>query len=295
MTVITKTLEPGIYEDVPFSDYLAWDALSNSKLSLMAKSPRHFKLGFCKEPTPAMQLGQLYHCGVLEPLAFAGRYAICPDFHLYAENSTTEGVHTTSKNTKFVKNSVREFVAMAEGREVVSKEWYEDTVALVRELTLNEDARRILNDPGPRELSIVWEEYGILCKARIDKIAHGIIADLKSTAAIDGFQNAIGRFGYHRQLAHYQAGWKELTGDTLEPWLIAVESSEPFAVQAAPLHEESIAVGRSDRRRLMDNLLECLESNRWPPMANPKHWNVPAWAMEQTPVELVLNGETIEV
>ncbi len=287
--------EEGIYEDIPFSDYLSWDAISNSRLSLMAKSPRHFKLGFCKEPTPAMQLGQLYHCGVLEPLAFAGRYAICPNFHTHPENCTAAGVPSNSTATKYVKDKVREFTALADGREVVTKEWYDNTLALVKELTLNDDAKRIMNDPGPRELSIVWEDGDILCKARIDKVAAGIIADLKSTAAIDAFSNAIGRYGYHRQMAHYQSGWKELTGDTLTPWLIAVESSAPFAVQAAPMSDEAMEIGYGERRRLMNRLRDCLEADRWPGMANPKHWNLPAWATEQESVELVFGGLTIEV
>lgn len=290
------TLEPGIYEDVPFADYLAWEAVSNSRLSLMAKSPRHYKTGFCKEPTPSMRLGQLYHCGVLEPRAFMSRYAVCPDYHLYAENSTVKGDYTTSRNTVFVKESVREFTAMAEGREVVPKDWYLQTLGVVRELALNADANRILNAEGPNELSILWDEDGILCKARFDKAAYGMaIADLKSTASLDGFTNTIGRFAYHRQMAHYQTGWKELTGDTLPAWIIAFESSEPFPVQAAPMSPESMEIGYGARRRLMDTLRDCLEADHWPPMENPKQWNVPAWCNDNSPVELLVNGQSIEV
>ncbi len=292
---MNEKLEPGIYEDVPFADYLQWDAVSNSKLSLLAKSPRHFKLGYFKEATPAMQLGQLYHCGVLEPLMFADRYAICPDYHLDAENCTATGAASRSTATKYVKDRVEEFTQLADGRDIVTKEWYRDTIELVRELNENAAANLLLNSPGHRELSIVWEEDGILCKARIDKITKSAIIDLKSTGIIEAFTKSIGRFGYHRQMAHYQAGWKELTGDTLTPWLVAVESSRPFAVQAAPLSDEAMILGRSDRSELMNTLRDCLDSGEWPGMPNPTHWNVPAWAMDQTPVELVLNGETIEV
>ncbi len=289
------TPEPGIYENIPFADYLAWDAISNSKLSLLAKSPRHFKQGFFKEPTPSMQLGSLYHCGVLEPLMFADRYAICPEFHLYAENCTANGAPSKSTATKFVKDRMDEFRELSQGREIVPREWYDDTIALVRELCANAEAHRILSDPGPRELSIIWDEGDILCKARIDKVAAGVIADLKSVADIDAFERSIGRFGYHRQMAHYQRGWKELTGDTLSPWLIAAESSRPFTILAAPLHSEAMIEGHLSRERLMDLLRDCLEENVWPGRPNPKHWNVPAWALEQQEVDLVVDGKTIEV
>lgn len=289
------TPEPGIYEDVPFADYLAWDALSNSGLSLLKKSPRHFKLGFSKEPQPYLLLGSLYHCGVLEPLAFAKRYAIVPDFHLDEENVTTGGVRTTSRATKYVKERTAEYASMCDGREIVPNEWYEQTLAVVRELSENDDARRILNGEGPRELSIIWEEDGVLCKARIDKKSRGVIADLKSTAAIDNFTNAIGRYGYHRQMAHYQAGWRELTGDTLQTWLIAVESSHPFAVQAAPMSEEAMEAGYTERRKLLDLYCECRATDNWPGMPNPKCWHVPAWAVDNEPLELVIHGKTVEV
>lgn len=290
-------MEPGIYEDVPFADYLAWDALSNSRLSLMAKSPRHYKIGFCKEPTPAMQLGSLYHCGVLEPLMFADRYAICPDYHLDAENCTTNGAASKSTATKYVKERVEEFKRITDNREIVSREWYQDTLSLVKELYANDFAREMLNDDGPREVSILWEEDGILCKARIDKVCMRLqlLMDLKSTAAIENFTNAIGRYGYHRQMAHYQRGWKELTGDTMGTALLAVESSPPFAVQAAPLSDEAMTIGRYERNCLMSSLRQCLESDEWPGMENPTHWNVPAWATEQEEVELIVGGQSIEV
>lgn len=293
----SATPEPGIYERIPFSDYLAWDAISNSRLSLLAKSPRHYQKGFCKEPTPAMQLGQLYHCGVLEPLAFSNRYAILPDYHKYAENCTADGTQSSSTQTKFVKERTREFTAMMEGREVVSREWYEQTMALVVELNANEQARQLLNDKGDNELSILWEEGDLICKARIDKVAmtHGAIVDLKSTASIEKFATSVARYGYHRQMAHYQRGWKQLTGDTLTPWLVAVESSEPFTVQAAPVSDEALEVGYSEWRQLLDTLRVCRAENHWPPMPNPAQWNLPAWYTDGEAIELTINGQTIEV
>jgi hypothetical protein len=45
----------GKFENVPFDEYLSWDAVSSTRLSRMAKSPAHYQAGF-GEPTEAMLL-----------------------------------------------------------------------------------------------------------------------------------------------------------------------------------------------------------------------------------------------
>lgn len=49
--------DPGIYLDVPFEDYLQWDAISNSKLSLANRSLAHFKAGWNDTESKALRLG----------------------------------------------------------------------------------------------------------------------------------------------------------------------------------------------------------------------------------------------
>lgn len=288
--------KPGIYEGVDFEEYLAWDAISNSRLSLFRKSPRAFKYGAALESRPYLQLGRLIHCGVLEESAFARRYAVCPDYHLDGANVTGTGERSQSKATKYVRKRVEEFSAAHEGQEIVSLEWYEATLAVVREIAANRDAYECFNGAdGRAEISIVWDEGGLLCKARLDMVNRGRLVDLKSSAGAERFANAIANYGYHRQLAHYQRGWELLAGEILDPWIVVVESSSPHVVQAARLASEALQQGHEERAELIAEWRRCQRADDWPAKDNPNQWNLPAWYGERESVELVINGKRLEV
>lgn len=287
------TPEPGIYYDVPFVDYLAWEAESNSKLSLLDISPRAYQLGRHAEPTKPMRIGSLAHCGVLEPIKFAERYAVMPDFCMDKDNCTADGRPTTSQATAYVKTKKKAFADLNPGREIVDRTWYDQTLAIVREISANEVAAKLLSNPHPAEVSIVWEERGVAMKARIDKLGDGKLIDLKTTNDASTFENAIGRYGYHRQMAHYAAGWHALTGKLMECWLVAVEPSAPHTVLAAKLSDDALSEGYAARARLLDGLEACRVANQWPPRPNPRQWELPAWASE--PIELIHNQQEVSV
>jgi hypothetical protein len=281
--VNTNTPDPGIYHDIPFADYCGWDAVSNSRLSRFKMSPAHYLTPF-GESTPSLVFGSLVHCGRLEPLALAERYAVLPTFEQDAENLTNNGDQSNSKATKYYKSKVAEFVTANRGKEIIGRDEYQRMRKFVESIDRNERARRVFSEVGPVELSLVWEDEltGLRCKARIDKLCSeiGRMVDLKSTADLPAFPKSIARYGYHRQAAHYQRGWKTLTGDTLEPWLVAVESSEPHCVQAAPLAATAVMQGTMEVERLLVRLAECVETNNWPGPDNPDEWELPEWAVE---------------
>lgn len=71
---------PCLYEGVPANDYHAYDAISASGLTLMARSPAHYRHRRDNpEPgTPAQQLGEAIHLAVLEPDLFEARITTLP-------------------------------------------------------------------------------------------------------------------------------------------------------------------------------------------------------------------------
>lgn len=290
---------PGVYEQVPFDEYLAIDATSNTRLGQLDRSPYHYYTNSgLDERAKHLVLGNLVHCGRLEVLSLAERYAVMPAFHLDESNATADGRQSTSKATAYVKAKVAEFERVNNNKIVVEASWFEEMKAIVAGLVACREANELLSGPGWTELTLVWEddETGILCKARMDRAipSQGRFVDLKTTMDLRTFPNAIGRYGYHRQAAHYQDGWAALHGgELLEPWILPVEKTAPYCVQCAPISDDALSEGRSQRNRLMRLLAECRKTNHWPPPESPRAWQLPEWAME--PVELVIDGESLEV
>lgn len=290
----------GIYDNLSFAEYLAIDAISNTSMGLVEKSPRHFRERVELESCKPLVIGSLVHCGRLEPLALAERYAVCPEYQFDAANVTSSGERSTSTATKYVKGKVAEFAAANREKETVPREWFNEMVAIVSSLHGDPLASDILNAPGRVELTLVWQDdsTGLLCKARVDKEAAslGRFADLKTCADLQAFERSIARYGYHRQMAHYQDGWATLTGEILEPWIVAVEKSKPFCVKSAPLHEETLERGYERRRNALRLIADCHESGSWPGPPSPSSWKVPEWELSGTEsLSLVVNGQSIEV
>jgi PDDEXK-like uncharacterized protein DUF3799 len=280
---------PGIYEGVSFDEYNAWRALSNSGLSLLAKSPRHFNEGERCEQTPDMAIGNLCHAGVFEPASVAERYAIQPPYEFDPENVTDKGAPSTNPNTNYCKRKRAEFEAANVGKEIVERKTYEQMMTLVLELAANETANRLLNAPGPCEVSIVWDEQvagfePIRCKARFDKISlsEDAFVDLKKCTNVAEFEKDIAKRSYHRQMSLYQRGWAALhDGELLQPYLIAHEMAVPLSVIAAPLSDVAIIEGGNQVDRLLNLYVQCRAADAWPGVPNPIVFDLPAWALSE--------------
>ncbi|QDV78039.1 PD-(D/E)XK nuclease-like domain-containing protein [Botrimarina mediterranea] len=274
--------EPGVYEDVPFDQYVQWPAVSSSRLGQMAKSPKHYLTPF-RESTPSMRLGSLVHCGRLEPLCIAERYAVLKDWHLDPENVTKSGEKSENKGTVYYRQKLAEFNEANSGKELVDRDQYRIMAGICKSIDDDLVARELFNEAGPVEVSFVWDddETGLRCKGRIDKLGpkSSRMTDLKTCADLAQFQRSIANYGYHRQAAFYRHGWSVLTGELLTPWLCAVESSAPFCVHAAPLSESSVASGEYEFRRQLNRVAECHANGEWPGPDGPDVWEIPEWAM----------------
>lgn len=297
MNQVSKCPEPGVYENVPPEDYFAWDAVSNSKLNLLRRSPMHYKHGY-SESTPAMRLGSLVHSGVLEPLAIAKRYVFMPDYASHPDNKTAKGDRSFSSSTSFVKSMEDQFRKFHHDKEVVSEEDYNTMVGMATALSGNAVARDLLRD-GRSEVSVVWidEDTGLTCKARADWLRPGVMVDLKTTQDVSEFERSVVRYGYHRQMAFYERGLS-FHGIEVTPWIIAVEKSAPYGSRCAPMAEAALDLGHRELSELLQLLLDCKERDSWPGYENPTAWELPAWYIERgetTDVELTIGGETLSV
>lgn len=278
-------MNPGVYRNLDFAAYLAIPAISNTRMGLVLKSPKHYAADAnMDDQAKPLVIGQLCHCGRLEPMALAERYAVMPDYHLHDDNVTDAGKPSQSKTTRHYKEKAADFAATNKDKQVVPAEWYAEVKEIVASLYADKLSNELFNAPGDTELTLVWrdEESGLLCKARFDKCipSRQVFVDLKTTADLSKFTRAIANYGYHRQMAHYQEGWAALNGgDLLDPWIVAVEKCRPFCVMAAPLDEEAVMAGYSQRRKALNLIRDCMATGDWPGPAAPKVWRVPEYAL----------------
>lgn len=287
-----KCPDPGVYEDVPAEEYFAWDAVSNSKLNLLKRSPRHYQHGF-NEPTDAMLLGTLVHSGVLEPLSIAKRYVFMPEYAKHPENKTKSGDRSFASTTDFVKKMEESFRQLNFDKEIVTEAQYNVMVGMASALTENETAKHLFRD-GKSEVCVVWndEETGLRCKARADWLKPGIMVDLKTTDDASKFERSIVTYGYHRQMAFYTRGLAA-NGIEAEPWIVCVEKKAPFGCRCAPMDVEALRIGAAEIDELLSLLIECQTQNVWPGYQNPSAWSVPEWYTKHEQIELIVDGETL--
>lgn len=290
----------GVYESVPFNEYLAWPYVNNSSLGAMLKSPAHYKAAMAAtdEPSDALIFGDFFHGSSLDPERLSAQFIIEPDLTTGIVRSDGTPYDSPKLTTEY-KRRRAEFEQLAGTRRIVSEDWYFAAQQMLRNLWRNERSNAWLGHDGPAEVSLVWDEptTGLRCKCRFDKLCHdlSVVADTKTTQSVCDFQTAIGRFSYHRQAAFYVDAAHEVLGREFEFGLIAVEKTMPFCVSAALLDEDAVHEGRRMYRKALALLRACRDKGDWPAPPNPDRWHLPAWAAANEPLELVVDGKTIQV
>jgi hypothetical protein len=290
-----NTYNPGFYFDLPAEEYFAIEAVSNSRLSLLKRSPLHYKTGKFKEPTKAMSIGSLTHAGVLEPLAIARRYCFMPNYSKHPSNRTKSGERSFSSSTDFVKKMESDFLELNHDKQVVTEEEYMRVCGVSIGLSQNPKARTLFTG-GESEVSIVWDdpETGIRCKARVDYLSkQPVFADLKTCADALDFEWSIGNYDYHRQMAFYRRGLEVLIGGDFTAWIAAVETEAPYCNRVAPLGEDALRYGDKLVSELLTKLAGHIDSGEWPGYESPDEWILPEKFRRSEPVELLIGGESL--
>lgn len=265
-------LKVGTRPGLPFTDYLAAEAMSNSALKRLRKSPAHFKAGDDPdaEQKPSLRRGSLLHTLVLEPEQMATRYVVKPD-----------GMNFATKDGKAWRDAV------PAGVEIVTAAEHKTALRQAANLRAVPEIAALLGE-GQAEVSFFWIDSltGELCKGRADWVfctGQGVILlDLKTAedASPFGFAKACARYGYHMQAPWYSDGWKAATGEDVLGFVFgAVESTWPNVAEAYMLDDEAIDKGRVECRRLLNLHASCKAANHWPAYAETiTPLSLPAWA-----------------
>ncbi len=218
---------------IPADEYHAIDAVSNSLITQILRSPAHARayLTQQREPTKAMEFGTAFHAAILEPLSFARTY----------------DVFDGDRRTKAGKEEYERLTSS--GIKLLSADDMATIQGMMQSVHSHVAAAELLRE-GEAELSVTWTDdaTGLPCKCRPDWWIGDTLVDVKTTddASPEGFARAIAKYGYHRQAAWYLQG----TGAARFKF-IAVEKTAPYAVGVYELDALSLNQGASECDRAL--------------------------------------------
>jgi hypothetical protein len=285
-------LEPGVHENVPDAHYFALPYCSNSRLSLLKRSPAHLKADIeMPEPsTDAMKLGTAIHAAVLEPGLFTARYTMAGSCEAELKSGQRKGQPCGNTGLACYRGAwfCGQHRQDGEPDNIIAlsaSDW--DACRGVRASLLSHPKlAKLVESNGRSELTVVWddEETGVRCKARVDRLVEeygGIVLDLKTTtdARAEAFERRIFEYGYFRQLGLYQAGLAAHGLRMKHLVIAALEKERPYAVAGYRLSDGAADAGREELRKLLRTYAECQQNNHWPAYpVDIRELSLPAWA-----------------
>lgn len=263
--------KPGIYEDIPFSDYLNIDAWSKSTLEQYLLSAAQAKEDV--KTTDAMRIGSLLHTLILEPDKVSERLAIIP-----------EG----NKNAKAFKEAIAAQFGMAyEGKwsdmqqaieaehpelHLCTGEDMEGYKALAKAVSGKPEIKRLMQG-SRREVTVLWERGDDLCKARVDALTNDWAIDFKSTVSsqpADFMRKAI-KLGYHRQDAWYLEGLKANGWKGNGFAFVAFEKEAPYHPMIYTVDDELREYAKQELDSALAYAQHCRDTGNYPGYEGPKN------------------------
>jgi len=260
------------------SDYYKIDAVSNSMLSLLKRSPWTFYKTYVttdpaekmdSEETDAMRLGSAVHMLALEPEKFGAEYLV-----LDGPINPTTGKPYGRDTKKFEAWLEAEKNANANGRTILIREEFAEGLAIAQSFQSHPEIAAIMASRAEKffEMENVFS-YQFDSGARIDLKCKldcvipslGLIIDLKSSK--DPSPYAWGwsaeEYGYHRQAAIYLDAMEAKYGQPFRFLFGAVRSRKPYEAGAYYLDPDSLSRGRKEYSDLMDEYLDRKSTGDW--------------------------------
>lgn len=288
----------GLVPDMPFEEYLAVDAMSQSGLRALARSPWHYRNRVPVTPTRAMLNGTLAHCAQLEPDAMAARYVVVPEGAPRRPTEAQWNAKKSNEESMAAKAWWSEFLDSVGTRQIVAANDYAVTQAQLRAIAAEPYLAELFSR-GYAEASVfcIDKTTGVYCKARpdwvhpVDKSGRKVkLVDLKTTAdeSPDGFSRALTSLGHHRQRAHYIRVFEQATGlEVVEFVFAAVTSAHPVLAVPYVLDPVDAQQGEEEVDELLDRYAWCLREDQWPAYGSgPQVVGLQKWAKRSTEVEV---------
>lgn len=238
-------------------EYREHEGISKSQLSLIAKSPAHFKYAMDNpnsEDTPSLLFGRAVHKYILEKEDFDKEFAVAP---------------SCDRRTKAGKEQYEAFLIENQGKDVISIDDMEKIKAMSDVIDSIPMARRLLQ--GEHEQSFFWTDAktGEMVKCRPDCITKigntHILVDYKTTdnAETESFMKSAMRYSYDLQAGMYSEGMKICTDNDYQFVFVAQEKNPPYAVNILQADKYFMAEGNELFHSLLEIYHECKETGNW--------------------------------
>lgn len=251
-------MTPGIYRDVPMATYRGWPGFGSTDLRRMRIGPPAMVPWGRANPereTDATKLGTAAHCAILEPGAFAARFAHKPD-----------GLSFSTKEGKEWKAAVPDGVSI-----LTHAEW-QKVDAIVNAFHSKDIAHEAYEAAAVnREVSVAWNDpdTALPLKARPDfYIEGGHVYELKVTRHASAQSIAFRAYaeGWMHQLAHNIAGLVENGVKVDGGRIIAINPEPPqrFRVYCVEVKRDALSLMHLENERTYKALAECVEFDEWP-------------------------------
>jgi exodeoxyribonuclease VIII len=246
----------GAHADVPFKEYLSWEAVSKHDLDLVSKSPAHYRASKLTptETTPAMHFGTAAHAWILEPETAARHVAIAPKI---------------DRRTKDGKAQWAEFEMMHANKTHINSDDARHLSAMSAAVNNHKIAKELLKSRKGTEVSVLWQDPRTksMCRCRPDLVTDNIIVDLKTTydASKAAFMHTVHKYRYHVQAAYYLDGCRAvgLVPEVSDFIFIAVEKKPPYGVAVYHLAADDIDRGRFQYERDLTRYTYAFQHNHW--------------------------------
>jgi len=140
---------------------------------------------------------------------------------------------------------------------------------------------------GKPERTLVWEEDGVLCRARLDWLRddHRAIDDLKTCRSANPeawTRRTMFAIGADTQASFYRRGVRAVTGADAEFRFVIVEKVPPYAFSVISPGPAVLALADEKVDRAISTWRRCLAEDSWPGYPTQVcHAELPAWVESQ--------------
>lgn len=234
--------------DIPEADYFASPRLSQSQAKTLLANPARYRweLTAPREDRPAFDVGHAAHTLILG----TGAPIATIDVDARRGKAWTEAADE----------------ARADGYVPLTRKEFEAVHAMRDAVYAHPGARALLELDGEAEKTVLWDDEGVACRARLDRLSPGLILDVKTAAdaSPEAFSRSAANYGYDIQRAAYTRAVEAATGDALPFVFLVVEKAPPHFVALYTLPVE--ATERGERRWLdaLDLYKQCTTTDTWP-------------------------------